>query len=74
LRPTIPQLLSDRDPFLYPENGYPDLMIPQDLLAQIIQRVADRFRDPNKDPPTEEEIRSYPASFYEKIRALMERD
>jgi serine/threonine-protein kinase TTK/MPS1 len=74
LRPTIPQLLSDHDPFLYPENGYPDLMIPQDLLAQIIQRVADRFRDPNKDPPTEEEIRSYPASFYEKIRALMERD
>lgn len=74
LRPTIPQLLSTRDPFLYPENGYPDLMIPQELLAQIIMRVAERFRDERKEPPTEEEIRSYPASFYEKIRALMERE
>lgn len=74
VRPTIPELLSERDPFLYPESGYPDLMIPQELLAQIIQRVADRFRDPSKEPPTEEEIKSYPGSFYEKIRALQERD
>lgn len=74
LRPTIPQLLSERDAFLYPENGYPDLMIPQELLGQIIQRVADRFRDERKEPPTDEEIRQYPASFYEKIRTLMESD
>ncbi|KAF2750674.1 kinase-like protein [Sporormia fimetaria CBS 119925] len=74
LRPTIPQLLSERDAFLYPENGYPDLMISQDLLAQVIQRVADRFRDPGKGPPTDEEIRQYPASFYEKIRMLLEQE
>ncbi|KAF2270591.1 kinase-like protein [Lojkania enalia] len=70
-RPTIPQLLNERDPFLYPDSG-DDLRIPQDLLGQIIQRVADRFRDPKKEPPTDEEIRQYPASFYEKIRQLME--
>jgi len=70
-RPTIPQLLDDRDPFLYPDSGE-DLKIPQELLGQIIQRVADRFRDPNKEPPTAEEIRQYPASFYAKIRDLMD--
>jgi serine/threonine-protein kinase TTK/MPS1 len=74
LRPSIPDLLSEKDPFLYPENGHPDLMISQDLLGQIIQRVADRFRDPKKDPPTDEEIRQYPASFYEKIRLLLDSD
>ena len=70
-RPTIPQLLDEKDPFLYPDGG-DDLRIPQELLGQIIQRVADRFRDPKKDPPTDEEIRQYPASFYAKIRDLME--
>ncbi|KAF1999469.1 kinase-like protein [Amniculicola lignicola CBS 123094] len=70
-RPDIPTLLSESDPWLYPDNNQ-DLRIPQDLLAQIIQRVADRFRDERKEPPTDEEIRSYPASFYEKIRQLME--
>jgi serine/threonine-protein kinase TTK/MPS1 len=70
-RPTIDQLLDERDPFLYPDNS-DDLRIPQDLLAQIIQRVADRFRDPHKAPPTDEEIRQYPASFYAKIRELLE--
>ncbi|CBX95611.1 similar to negative regulator of the PHO system [Plenodomus lingam JN3] len=72
-RPNIAQLLDERDPFLYPDGGE-DLRIPQDLLGQIIQRVADRFRDPNKSAPTDEEIRQYPASFYEKIRQLLEQD
>ncbi|KAA8617176.1 SPS1 Serine threonine protein kinase [Pyrenophora tritici-repentis] len=72
-RPNIAQLLDQRDPFLYPDGG-DDLRIPQDLLGQIIQRVADRFRDPNKAPPTDDEIRQYPASFYEKIRQLLESD
>ncbi|EMD63246.1 hypothetical protein COCSADRAFT_93045 [Bipolaris sorokiniana ND90Pr] len=70
-RPNIAQLLDERDPFLYPDGGE-DLKIPQELLGQIIQRVADRFRDPNKPAPTDDEIRQYPASFYEKIRQLLE--
>jgi serine/threonine-protein kinase TTK/MPS1 len=72
-RPNVAQLLDERDPFLYPDGGE-DLRIPQELLGQIIQRVADRFRDPNKSPPTDDEIRQYPASFYEKIRQLLESD
>ncbi|KAJ4372418.1 hypothetical protein N0V83_004192 [Neocucurbitaria cava] len=72
-RPNISQLLEERDPFLYPDGG-DDLRIPQELLGQIIQRVADRFRDANKAAPTDEEIRQYPASFYEKIRQLLESD
>lgn len=67
-RPTVSELLSETDPFLYPENAM-DLRISQDLLAQMIQRVADRFQDPNKPPPTEEDIRSYPLIFYERIRS-----
>ncbi|XPS93279.1 Dual-specificity kinase [Ascochyta lentis] len=70
-RPTVAQLLDDRDVFLYPDGG-DDLRIPQELLGQIIQRVADRFRDPNKAAPTDDEIRQYPASFYDKIRQLLE--
>ena len=70
-RPNIAQLLDERDIFLYPDGG-DDLRIPQELLGQIIQRVADRFRDPAKPPPTDEEIRQYPGSFYEKIRQLLE--
>lgn len=70
-RPTIPELLSESDPFLYPDNSK-NLRIPQELLGQIIQRVADRFRDETKEQPTDEEIRQYPASFYAKIRDLLE--
>ncbi|KAF1832935.1 kinase-like protein [Decorospora gaudefroyi] len=70
-RPNVALLLDEADPFLYPDSG-PDLRIPQELLGQIIQRVADRFRDQNKCPPTDEEIRQYPASFYDKIRQLLE--
>jgi serine/threonine-protein kinase TTK/MPS1 len=70
-RASIQQLLEERDPFIYPDGG-DDLRIPQELLGQIIQRVADRFRDPKKEPPTDEEIRQYPASFYGKIRELLE--
>lgn len=70
-RPTVAQLLDERDPFLHPDAGE-DLRIPQELLGQIIMRVAERCRDERKGFPSEEEIRQYPASFYAKIRDLME--
>ena len=69
-RPTIKQLLAGEDSFIYPEGT--GLCIPEQMLAQVIQRVADRCRDPNKPPVTEEEIKQYPASFYQKIRELLE--
>jgi len=70
-RPTIAQLLDTRDQWLFPDSD-DVLKIPQELLGQIIQRVCDRMRDTTKDPPTDDEIRQYPASFYEKIRQLLE--
>ncbi|ORY14589.1 kinase-like domain-containing protein [Clohesyomyces aquaticus] len=71
-RPTIPQLLDENDAFLYPDGG-DALRIPQDLLAQIIQNVANRFRDTKKEPPTDEDIRQYPVSFYARIREIVEK-
>ncbi|KAF2634666.1 kinase-like protein [Massarina eburnea CBS 473.64] len=70
-RPTIPELLQDNDPFIYPDGGE-DLPISLELLGQVIHRVADRFRDPNKPAPTNDEIAQYPASFYAKIAQLLE--
>jgi serine/threonine-protein kinase TTK/MPS1 len=70
-RPTVEELLSEGDKWLHPDGG-PDLRISKELLGQVIQRVAERFRDSRKPPPTDEEIRQYPASFYDKIRELLE--
>ncbi|KAF1959437.1 kinase-like protein [Byssothecium circinans] len=70
-RPTIPELLDDTDPFIYPDGG-DDLPISLELLRQVIHKVADRCRDPNKPAVTEEEIAHYPATFYAKIAQLLE--
>ena len=67
MRPTVAKLLSEKDAFLYPEANE-DLRIPQELLSQIIWRVAERFRDKSKPMPTDDEIKQYPGSFYAKIR------
>ncbi|KAF2836398.1 kinase-like protein [Patellaria atrata CBS 101060] len=71
LRPTIPQLLASDDPFLYPDAG-DDLVISQELLGQVIQRVAERFRE-DRGMPDEEEIAAYAGNFYGRIRELLER-
>jgi serine/threonine-protein kinase TTK/MPS1 len=34
----------------------------------MIRRVAERFKDKSRPPPTEEEIAQYAGSFYSKIR------
>ena len=72
LRPTVEELLNGKDgSWLYPDEG-DNLPISKDLLGQVIQRVAERFRDTRKPPPTDEEVKMYPASFYEKIKELLE--
>jgi serine/threonine-protein kinase TTK/MPS1 len=76
-RPSVEQLLSSQDPWLYPEQNKDlrmseqskDLRISEQLLDQIIRRVAERFKDKSKQPPTEDEIAQYAGSFYSKIRA-----
>jgi serine/threonine-protein kinase TTK/MPS1 len=70
-RPTIQQLLSEDDPFTHPESCR-DLRISEDLLGQIIANVAKRFRARDKAPPTDDEIKGYAGSFYQKIREWAE--
>ena len=84
-RPTVADLLSERDPFLFPEGymcrdektgerqGNEALPISQELLGQIIARVVDRCRDSKRGFPSEDEVRQYPASFFAKIAEMMER-
>ncbi|KAH7124054.1 kinase-like domain-containing protein [Dendryphion nanum] len=72
LRPSIPSLLDDHNPFLYPDaDESENLRISKALLGQIIGRLVDRYNDPRRPPPTEEEIRLYPEQFYARIRYLM---
>ena len=72
LRPTAKQLLSESDGFLNPEAGGA-VMMSEDLLRQIIDKVVDRCRDPKKGVPTPEEVRTYPGSFMVKIREMVEK-
>jgi serine/threonine-protein kinase TTK/MPS1 len=67
-RPSVTELLSDHDEFLHPEQAA-DLRISEQLLDQIIKRVAERFRDKTKQAPTEVEIAQYAGNFYSRIRA-----
>ncbi|KAM0715158.1 hypothetical protein Q7P37_009623 [Cladosporium fusiforme] len=72
VRPTAKQLLSDSDAFLNPEAAGA-VMMSEDLLRQIIDKVVDRCRDPKKGVPTPEEVRTYPGSFMVKIREMVEK-
>lgn len=72
LRPTARQLMSESDGFLNPEAGGA-VMMSEDLLRQIIDKVVDRCRDPKKGVPTPEEVRTYPGSFMVKIREMVEK-
>lgn len=72
-RPTIKQLLSSADPWLYPDAGN-SVAMSEDLLAQIIDKVVERCKDPKRGIPSQDEVRQYPASFMSKIREMVERD
>lgn len=72
-RPTVGQLLSTGDPFLYPDAGG-QVAMSEELLAQIIGKVVERCRDPKRGIPSQEEARQYPASFMAKIREMVEKE
>ncbi|GAB7352717.1 hypothetical protein MBLNU459_g3072t1 [Dothideomycetes sp. NU459] len=72
-RPTVKQLLSAGDPWLYPEAAAAVAMT-EELLAQIIDKVVERCRDPKRGVPSQDEVRQYPASFMAKIREMVERE
>jgi serine/threonine-protein kinase TTK/MPS1 len=66
-RPTVDEMLMDTNPWTHPETAS-DLRISQSLLDQMIRRVAERFKDRSRPPPTDDEIAQYAPSFYAKIR------
>jgi serine/threonine-protein kinase TTK/MPS1 len=70
-RPPLPEMLADSNPWTHPE-GAADLRISQSLLDQMIRKVAERFKDKSRPPPTDEEIAQYAPSFYAKIRDYQE--
>lgn len=71
-RPTVTQLLSRNDPFLYPEAGN-SVQMSEELLNQIIEKVVERCRDPS-GLPAKEEFQSYAGSFMYKIKQMVEKD
>ena len=70
LRPTIPQLLADDHPFMNPDAPSAGVLVSEDLLAQIINKVVERCRDPKRGVPSPEEIGIYPRSFMTKIKEM----
>ncbi|KZF23859.1 kinase-like protein [Xylona heveae TC161] len=71
-RPTIPQLLSERDPFLHPDLEL-DATIPvsQELLGRILSNVVHHCE--KFGVPDEAELATWPAGFFSRIqRALKE--
>ena len=71
LRPTVDQLLGERDPFLYPEKAFEGAVpITQDMLDRILTNVVNHCRA--KGVPSDEEVASWPAGFYAKLRAAAE--
>jgi serine/threonine-protein kinase TTK/MPS1 len=65
-RPDVAKLLSEDDPFLYPENQK-DLRISEELLGQIIGNATRRWRDQAR-PPASDEIAQHTSKLYGKIR------
>ena len=65
-RPSVEELLSPEDAWIHPES-VPVLRIPESLLDQMINKVADRFKDSSKKPPTDADIAGWAKSFYAKI-------
>lgn len=71
LRPSISQLLSSKDPFLCPDASLEGTVpITQEMLNRILTNVVHHCR--TKGPPRDEEMASWPAGFFAKIKAAME--
>lgn len=78
-RPTVEELLSRRDPFLYPENSAsamqvqlqdPDAVpMTEEMLARILTNVVNHCRA--RGCPGDEEVKAWPGGFVSKIREAL---
>lgn len=74
-RPTLAQLLDDREAFLNPDiENEGAVPMTEGLLGQILSKVVQRCKDPNRGFPGEAELmRTYPKGYLDNIRAGLER-
>ncbi|EEH19210.2 TTK protein kinase [Paracoccidioides brasiliensis Pb03] len=73
LRPTVQELLAQRDPFLYPEANLEGAVpMTQEMLGRILTNVVNHCRA--RGPPKDEELAGWPAGFFGKIRSALEED
>lgn len=73
LRPTIDELLGQRDPFLYPDAQLDGAVpVSQDMLERILVNVVNHCRV--RGIPKEEELATWPAGFFAKIKAALEEE
>ncbi|EGE77272.1 TTK protein kinase [Blastomyces dermatitidis ATCC 18188] len=73
LRPTVQELLGQRDPFLYPEaNLEGSVPMTQEMLGRILTNVVNHCRA--RGPPKDEDLAAWPAGFFAKIQSALEED
>ncbi|OAX83284.1 TTK protein kinase [Emergomyces africanus] len=73
LRPTVQELLAQRDPFLYPEANLEGAVpMTQEMLGRILTNVINHCRA--RGPPKDEDLAAWPAGFFAKIRSALEED
>lgn len=71
LRPSISELLSQQDPFLYPDAQLEGAVpITQDVLGRILINVVNHCRV--RGVPSDEELAAWPAGFFAKIKSALE--
>ncbi|KKK17711.1 hypothetical protein ARAM_006329 [Aspergillus rambellii] len=71
LRPTVSDLLGQRDPFLYPDAQLEGAVpITQDVLGRILVNVVNHCRV--RGVPNDEELAAWPAGFFAKIKSALE--
>lgn len=70
-RPTVEQLLTYGDPFLYPDAAAKDTVpVSQDLIARLQHNIIKHVRD--KGMPSDAELSTWPAKFFASIKAAVE--
>ena len=71
LRPTIEQLLTYGDPFLYPDAAAKDTVpVSQELIARLQHNIIKHVRE--KGMPTDADLSTWPAKFFASIKAAIE--
>ncbi len=70
-RPTIEQLLTYGDPFLYPDAAAKDTVpVSQELIARLQHNIIKHVRE--KGMPSDAELSTWPAKFFASIKAAVE--